>query len=287
MFNQEKKKINKKSLIKNVSLFLLVIFVFFLGIYLLISGILNWQPRFEINFFDVGQGDSILIKNMNGNNILIDGGPDNLVLRRLGETLPFWSREIDYLILSHYHDDHLIGLIEVLRRYKINHLVYLENNFSSPLLKIFFSEAEKRKIKIIKLISSARINFSDVCFLDLLNPESLGIKSEANNSVIAKVNCESKKFLFSGDNGFKVENALLEINWDLRADIFKASHHGSNYSNSRAFLKKISPQQIIVSVGADNRFNHPGQKFLELTEELGVKIKRTDQLGNIKIFSQY
>lgn len=241
----------------------------------------------EVVFLDVGQGDAVLIKNISGNNILIDGGPDNLVLRRLGENLPFWSREIDYLILSHYHDDHLVGLIEVLKRYKINNLIYLENNFFSPVLKLFLSEAEKKEIKIFKLISNAKINFSATCFLDLLNPESLGVKSEANNSVVTKINCESKKFLFSGDNGFKVENALLKINWNLQADIFKASHHGSNYSNGLAFLKAVEPQKIIVSVGALNRFNHPGDQFLERTIEAGLEIIRTDQVGTVKIFGQY
>lgn len=287
MFDKTKKKKSRKILIRNIRLFLLVIFNFWLVVFIFCLIFLNQNLKLEVFFFDVGQGDATLIKNISGHNILIDGGPDNLVLRRLGETLPFWSREIDYLILSHYHDDHLIGLVEVLRRYKVNQIIYLENNFSSPALKIFLNEAQKRKIKILKLISAAKINFSPTCFLALLNPESLGIKSEANNSVVTKISCESKKFLFSGDNGFKVENILLKIAWDVKADIFKASHHGSNTSNSLAFLKAVNPQQIIVSVGALNRFKHPGEQFLERIKNLSLKIIRTDQSGTIRIFSQY
>jgi len=287
MFYFDKLKSKKSFLFRIIGRCILVIFCFCLLGYLLRLIISNQKSRLEVIFLDVGQGDAILIKNISGNNILIDGGPDNLVLRRLGEMLPFWSRKIDYLILSHYHDDHLVGLVEVLKRYRIENIIYLENNFSSPILKLFLQEAEKRKIKILKLFSSARINFSSTCFLDLLNPESLGVKSEANNSVVTKINCESKKFLFSGDNGFKVENALLKINWNLQADIFKASHHGSNYSNGLVFLKAVKPQKIIVSVGALNRFNHPGEQFLGRTLEAGLEIIRTDQAGTIKIFGQY
>ena len=87
----------------------------------------------EIDFLNIGQGDASLIKLPNNRSILIDGGPDNLVIRRLGETLPFYQRKIDLIILSHPHDDHLLGLIEVIKRYKIGALIYMRQNEASAL----------------------------------------------------------------------------------------------------------------------------------------------------------
>ena len=276
--------INKKNLKK---FGWLILFVFLAtvtyrwGVY-----IYNRPQNLEVDFLDVGQGDAALIKTPAGQVILIDGGPDNRLLRRLGENLPFYRRRIDFLILSHHHDDHASGLVEVLRRYKVGKIIYA-GEYDLPALKIIAAEIKKQGLDTYSPDSAARLNLKGNCVLDFLNPLALGVPADDNNSLVLKFLCQDKKFLFSGDNSLKVEKALVNSGWDLNADILKAAHHGSNSANSEIFLTAVNPEKIIVSVGADNRFGHPNPKFLERAEKLGISVFRTDILKTIKIFSQY
>lgn len=238
----------------------------------------------EVDFLDVGQGDSILIKSPYGQTILIDGGPDNLVLRRLGENLPFYRRRIDIIVLSHYHDDHAVGLIEVMKRYQVGKILF-GTGHSSPSLEMLVSIAKDKGTPIYNPAAAMKVALGPDCYLDVLNPESLRIAEDDNNSLITKLDCQGKKFLFSGDNSAKVEKTLLDFGFNCRADVLKASHHGSNSSNSEAFLRAVSPNKIIVSVGADNRFGHPGSDFLDRAADLGIPVYRTDILRTIRILN--
>lgn len=238
----------------------------------------------EVDFLDVGQGDSILIKSPYGQAILIDGGPDNSVLRCLGENLPFYRRWIDIVILSHYHDDHAIGLAEITKRYKIGK-IFFSTGHSSPALEEITASAEAKKIPIYHPKVKIRAVLGPDCNLDIFNPESLDIPKDNNNSLVVKLDCQGKKFLFSGDNSNKVEKAIISSGFDLEAEVLKASHHGSNNSNSEDFLTAVNPHQLIVSVGSDNRFGHPGQDFLDRAAKLKIPVYRTDLLRTIRIFN--
>lgn len=278
-------------LIINKNVLKLVIRLLLTLVFLVIAGltglyIYNRPLKLEVDFLDVGQGDAALIKTPGGQVILIDGGPDNLVLRRLGENLPFYRRRIDFLILSHHHDDHASGLVEVLKRYKVGKIIYT-GAYDLPALKIMAGEIKKQGLAVYSPDSAAHLNLKGNCVLDFLNPLALGVSADDNNSLIVKLECQNKKFLFTGDNSLKVEKALINSGWDLSADIFKAAHHGSNSANSEDFLQAINPKQIIVSVGAENRFGHPSSKFIERAAKLGFSVLRTDILKTIKIFSQY
>lgn len=242
------------------------------------------EKRVEIDFLEVGQGDASLIKLPSGKTILIDGGPDNIVLKRLGENLPFYQRRIDLIILSHPHDDHIIGLLEIIRRYKVGAIIYVGEEENPGLLTLLISTAKSKNISLTDLGDEANINYSPACSLHLLNSESLKIKKDDNNSIATKLDCDLMTALFSGDNNFSVETALLNTKYDWSAGILKASHHGSKTANSEAFLRAVKPNIFAVSVGADNRFGHPNSEVLERVEGLKIDIKRTDKMGTIRVF---
>lgn len=241
----------------------------------------SWRP--EVVFLDVGQGDAILIKTPDKQVILIDGGPDNRVLRRLGENLPFYRRRIDLVIYSHYHDDHTIGLVEVVERYQVGKLLYADGGFNSNILKTLREAAGEREIPLVEILAEATIALGPDCSLNLLNPAALGVAREANNSVVAFLDCAGQRFLFSGDNDAQVEKALLASGRDLRADVMKASHHGSKTANTAAFLSAVAPRFFVIPVGLDNKFGHPHQEILDLVGEMEITIKRTDQERSIHI----
>ena len=260
---------------------------FIFGIIMLILAIFKYGlPELKVVFLDVGQGDSALIKAPNGQIVLIDGGPDNKVLRGLGKNLPFYHRNLDFLVISHYHDDHITGLIEIIRRYRVKALIYSGKIPDSPLILDLLEVASQYKVELRPINSQVEIIFGPDCRLNFLNPGILVAKDDSNESLVARLNCDNRSFLFAGDNGAALESAIINSGWSLKADVFKASHHGSNTSNSLSFLEKVAPHFIVVSVGTDNRFGHPGPFFLERAAALGIPVKRTDQDGDIKIFAK-
>lgn len=267
-----------KIIIKIIIIFLIFSFCFLFLFFVKFIFLKNNESA--VIFFNVGQGDSILLRNINGKNILIDGGPDNLVLKKLGKFLPYFSRRLDIVILSHYHDDHLIGLIEVARRYQVEVLLLGDNLTGSNLQNLLLELVYSSEGKILNIENQQQIILGE-CILSFLNPLSLGVKDNDNNSLITKFNCPKIKFLFSGDNEKEVEQILVSKNFDLNVDVFKASHHGSKTSNIKEFLLAISPIFFVISVGDDNRFNHPAQTVINLVKDLGLTIKRTDVEGDL------
>jgi len=249
-------------------------------------GLIFWprgSARLEVDYLDVGQGDSSLIKTPTGQVILIDGGPDKVVLRRLGENLPFNHRRIDLIIISHRHEDHISGLVEVLKRYDVGRIIYAAGGDDNATWETLLAEAKREKVTLSPLTDGLKVAFRPDCYLNLLPPASLGVKADPNNSLAAKLDCLGKKFLWFGDSSSVVENALLKTDWDPVADVFKASHHASNSANGQKFLQAVNPKLVVISVGADNKFGHPAPKVLERLQALAMKFKRTDQAGTVKI----
>jgi len=150
-----------------------------------------------VGFFDVGQGDSALVQ-VGDKNILIDGGPDNVVLKRLGENLSFFNKKIDLVILSHYHDDHVSGLIEVIKRYQVNKVIYLDDSPSSLIFEEFLETINEQGIDYVALSGTMNIQLESDCIMQLISPAILAVPANNNNSIIAKLDCRHKKFLSSG-----------------------------------------------------------------------------------------
>lgn len=262
---------------------ILLSFIFATYIYL----VQKRSSSLEVDFLDVGQGDSVLIKLPDRRLVLIDGGPDNLVLRRLGENLGYFQRRIDLVISSHYHDDHATGLIEISRRYRVKQLAYQANSQEGMIFAALLAVAKKTGTSLIPLKNAVKIDFSPGCRLTLWPASFFLEKADPNNSVISKLDCAGQSFLFSGDNSAKVEKAMLASNENWQADVLKASHHGSNSANSQAFLETVDPRLVVIPVGKDNRFGHPSPLVLERLKSLKIKEKRTDLAGTIKVSPPY
>lgn len=242
---------------------------------------------FRLIFFDVGQGDSSLIITPGGQTILVDGGPDKKVLRGLGNVLPFWQRTIDLLIITHAHDDHITGLIEVSRRYKIKSILYNNLDFDTPILKSLLKVTADNKIKTIKAEAGMFFNFDNNCVLSVLAATQEIQKDENDYSIVTKFNCLGKNVLSSGDAGIVIENNLLQQGVDLKADIFKISHHGSASANSLQFLEAVSPRVVVISVGENNKFGHPTPLILDRLNSLPVDIYRTDINSQLEFLANY
>lgn len=247
------------------------------------------QKFLETDFLDVGQGDSVLIKTPFGQNILVDGGPDKKVLQRLGENLPFWDKKIDLMILTHPHDDHVTGLVEVIKRYEVEKILYTGVVHDGPNFLAWLSLVKDKKIPVVIIDHRQTIKLGNDCELDILSPEESllgkGVDNLNNTSMVMKIRYGQTKILLAGDIEEETEQKLVGLNMDLSADVFKANHHGSNTSNTEEFLRKVNPSIVVIEVGKKNSYGHPSGRVIKRLERAGARIFRTDLDGTVKIIS--
>lgn len=242
-----------------------------------------------VDFLDVGQGDAVLIKATAGQNILIDGGPDKTVIKHLGENLAWWDKKIDLMILTHPHDDHVTGLIEVLKRYKVKRILYTGALHNAPNYITWLKTVRDKKVPLTVIGKEQTINLGRGAKLEILYPnDSLlnkGLADLNDSSLVIKLIYGANKFLLTGDSGEKIETILLASGADLGADVLKVAHHGSKFSSSQEFLDKVKPKIAVIEVGRDNDFGHPNLRIIKRLERLGAEIFRTDLSGTVMLAS--
>lgn len=248
------------------------------------------QPRLlEVTFFDIGQGDSSFIESPGDYQILIDGGPSSRILEKLGEEMPFYDKSIDLIILSHPDPDHLSGLIEVLKNYKIGLIVANGTVSSKPEFKEFENLISKNKISYVTIKKNQRILIGKNLSFEILAPledfEGREVSDFNSSSIVARMVYDKNAFLFTGDTTKSIENKLMEEGINLNADVLKVAHHGSKTAESEIFLNAVNPKIAVIQVGLNNQYGHPNQEVLDLLNKYGITILRTDQRGDIKIIS--
>lgn len=272
-------------------------FIFFIFGGLIIFNILAWlavgelaKPHFlEVNFFDVGQGDAIFIEDPHGHQILIDGGSTSTVLGKLAKEMPFWDKSLDLIVLTHPERDHMAGLIEVLKRYRIDYILWTGVIRDTSEYKAWREEIAKEKavIKIAK--AGQKVKLGKNTELDILYPleklEGQEAKNSNDTSIVSRLVFNQDSFLFTGDADKSVEENLLAENVEIDSDVLKVGHHGSKTSTTEKFVAEVSPEFAIIPVGKKNTYGHPTNEVLERLKKYDTKILRTDLNGDIKIIS--
>lgn len=237
-------------------------------------------------FFDVGQGDAALIITPAGQTILVDGGPDNAVVEKLGRYLPPTVREIDEVILTHPHSDHVAGLVEVLKRYAVKRVVMTGITHTTDDYLEFLRLIRDKKITA-QLIDRPQEELIGGVVLQYLEPAESFLTARPDNlnnsSIVFRLVYGSSSAMFTGD--FEQEELLASSSAPLKSDLLKVGHHGSTNANSQNFLRAVAPAYAIISVGADNTYGHPHYRTIYYLEQLGAKIFRTDQSGDIEFDS--
>ncbi len=246
----------------------------------------------KVNFINVGEGDCILIEAPNKINILIDGGGTPQSDFDVGSkiVIPYLRRkginEIDLLILTHPHLDHLEGLLPVLKEFKVDMVLDSGLLCDSSEYKKFISLILEKGISYHKAKAGDNFIFSNNLEIFLLNPLYYSVfyeESDFNNaSIVVKLFYKNADFLFTGDIEEAAEKKLLVWQNILQSDILKVGHHGSSTSTNLEFLDKVNPNIAVITVGK-NHFGHPSQKIIERLEDKNIQIYRTDEDGTVII----
>jgi competence protein ComEC len=248
------------------------------------------DDKLHVSFLDVGQGDSILIQTPNHQDILVDGGPSaQAISDELGKHLPFWDRTIEMVVLTHPHTDHLNGLLEVLQRYRVQQVLYLDTVYEDAPSKEWLSLIKEKGIKatlakagqLIDLGQQSGVN------IEVINPAPGSAVTANDNGVVLRVSDSKISFLLTSDISQAAELELKTHRADLRSTVLKVAHHGSSGSSSAAFLAVVDPRVAVISVGADNTFGHPAPETVQrLTGIVGAeKIYRTDKQGTVEFIT--
>lgn len=239
----------------------------------------------EVIFFDVGQGDGIFIETPGGRQILIDGGPNSTVLKKLAQEMPFYDREIDIVILTHPEADHMYGLINVLNSYSVRLVLDSGIQKDTSIYHEYKKLLEDKKIPYQIVFRGDTIKIGEDIALDILHPGDNLYSDANNNSVVVRMIYGNNSFLLAGDIERQVEYGLVVSNQYIASDVLKVAHHGSKTSSGELFLKSVEPEIAVISVGEDNKYGHPSPLVLENLEKYGIKVLRTDIDGDIKILS--
>jgi competence protein ComEC len=270
---------------ERLAFFILAILIFAnLSLWLVVAEFL--RPKFlEVIFFDVGQGEAVFLKIPPSYQILIDGGPSSVILEKLAKEMPFWDRSLDLVILTSPKSERISGLLEVLKKYRVESVIYPTRERETAEFKEWQNLLEKEKAKIIapqnkEKISSPRFGKKD-WFLEIFYPWPDFTKEKP---IVLKLVYGKTSFLFTSEIEKSEEKDLMADNFDLKADVLKVARYGSKKSNSEEFIKAVSPQIAVVSVGK-NRWDYPDKEVLENLGKQGIKILRTDRDGDIKVIS--
>lgn len=246
----------------------------------------------EVHFLDVGQGDSILICGTE-KNILIDGGErdqgDNVIaeLKECGVT------EIDYMIATHPHSDHIGGLVDVLRYaadyddLKIDNVIIPdipeEDIPTSSVYMNFLNGAEANDLSVTFAEYGMTIDTGSGVMTLYPPVKDKNYSSLNDYSVCAYLDCGEISFFFTGDMEKQEERDMLEAGYfrKMNATVLKAGHHGSETSSSQELLDQLSPEYVVISCGTGNKYGHPHKEAMERFRKCADKIYRTDTDGTV------
>lgn len=261
--------------------------------FLLLNCLIYYIPNqgFYITFINVGQGDGILIHGDNGTKVMVDGGSTSEKQVAKNCIVPYLKAEgigtIDYSIITHTDKDHISGILEILEnnnsnRIRIKNLVMPDINMKDDTYNELIEKAKLKKINVLYIKKGDTLSLGKTK-IKCIYPETTTTASDKNDyCTVLSVKNKTSKILLTGDISKEIEEKIkddIEENYT----VLKVAHHGSNYSSSEKFLKKVNPKYSIISVGKNNSYGHPGNETMERLRKQGGVIYRTDEKGGITI----
>ena len=248
--------------------------------------------KLHVYFFDVGQGDSTLIVTPLGKQVLVDGGVDSLdAVQSAAGVMAMGDRSIDLVVLTHLDADHSRGLFEVLDRFRVGRVLNGVDYAGAPMYPQWAAALDRSEVETTPVDLGYRIEMEPGLTLEVLNPQPAGLRFPAadvnDNAVVLRLVYRDVSMLLASDIEAGAEALLVKSGATLASNVLKVPHHGSQTSSTIGFLRQVSPDLAVISVGSGNRHGHPNPGVVSrLAGFVGEDgIYRTDLDGSIEIIS--
>lgn len=234
----------------------------------------------EVYFLDVGQADSILIK-LEDEYMLIDAGNNEDGVKLVNYFNELGIKEFKYVFGTHPHEDHIGGMDDIINNFKIDNYYMPDKITTTKTFEDVLDALINNNLQYTILEKGDEFNLSSANFKVIYAGDETNDINDS--SIVLKLTYGNNSFLLTGDATSNVEKTLL--NDDIKSDVLKVAHHGSNYSSTDEFLDVVSPKYAVISVGKNNSYNHPYNSTLKKLNDRNIKLYRTDLDGTIKFIS--
>ncbi len=235
----------------------------------------------RVHFLDVGQGDSILVQFPNGQNLLVDAGTNESATTIINYLKKKGVTRLNYLVDTHPHEDHIGSMDAVIKNFAIGEVYLPKATTNTQTFRDVLSAVKNKGLQIKTAKAGVTILENDNLSARMLAPVGTSYEDLNNYSAVIKVKYGNVAFLLTGDAEGISEKEMLDSGADVKVQVLKVGHHGSNSSTSAAFLKAVGPQYTVISVGAGNDYHHPHPSTLDKLKKAGVNVLRTDERGTI------
>ena len=236
-----------------------------------------------VHFLDVGQADAAILQ-CGDVSVMIDGGnsaDSSLIYAYLRQTLGL--EHIDVMIATHPHEDHVGGLSGAFEACSVGSVYSSVTSYDSKAFDSFRRYTARQNIPITVPSPGDRMGLSDLT-LEFLSPVRT-YENTNDNSLVVRILHGQNAFLFAGDAQWDAEHDMIDAGYDLRADVLKVGHHGSDTSSSYVFLREVMPSYAVISVGAGNAYGHPTETVFSRLRDAGATLYRTDLQGTVTCIS--
>ena len=241
----------------------------------------------RIHFLDVGQGDAAWVQVPGGGNLLVDGGPSGAGPRVIAALKAGGVTRLDWVVGSHPHEDHIGGLVDVLRELPVSQALDPAYNHGTALQRTYLELFKTKSIKANRARAGQTFELGGGTRLEILAPREpllTNTKADANNnSIVMRLVHGETRVIFTGDmENAERERLLKEAKPEqLRSQVLKVSHHGSHNGTDPAFLRAVAPDYAVISLGKGNDYGHPHRETLDELASANVRVLRTDEAGTI------
>lgn len=242
------------------------------------------KKELKVTYLNVGQGDSELVE-VNGKTMLIDAGPNSNANELVKDLKERGIKTIDIAIATHPHEDHIGGMDEVLENFDVKSFYAPKVAHTTKTYENMLKAVKNEGIKLKQIKEGTKLDLGKGVDIEVYTPVKSSYDDLNNYSPIMKISYGKTAFMFTGDAEKEAEQEALKEHKNLKANVLKLGHHGSNSSTSEPFLKAVDPSIAIVSCAKNNKYGHPHKETMTKLKNSKVKVYETFKDGDITITS--
>ncbi|MDY3918373.1 MAG: MBL fold metallo-hydrolase [Candidatus Limivivens sp.] len=242
----------------------------------------------RMHFLDVGQGSAVLVK-ANGKFMMIDGGGESAASKVTGYLKEMEAEELDYILITDYDEDHLAGVVEILKNFPVSHILSPDCTSDTEVFARYQEVIREKEIEVLHPNLGEIYSFGNT-FFTIVGPAYYGHEDGRNDSLCIRLDYGDTRFLFCGDTKEAGEaelarEALDNPEVDLQADVYAVNAHGAAGSGTEEFLNCVRPEYAVLSCGVANEEGCPSEEVMEQLKEREIRLFRTDMQGTIEAVS--